>query len=639
MSEPRKLEVLRAIVEDYVHSREPVGSKALVERHHLGVSSATIRNDMAALEDEGLITAPHTSAGRIPTDKGYRLFVDQISAVKPLSPAERRAIQALLEGSEDLDDVLDRTVRLLSQLTNQVAVVQYPLLSRAKVRHIEFVLLAPRKVLAVLIADTGKVEQRVIDVGQDLPTTRSAELRTRFLAGLSGTPLSLMPQTAARRRGRLARRRTAEQPRPWPGASRPWPRAAARSAWSWPAPPTWPAPIVDFPLSIGPVLEALEEQVVMLRLLSEMAAGPARRHGQHRPRKPLRRSCRGLGGGHGLRAWTPRRRSAFWAPPGWTIPPPWPPCARWPAIFRGSWAPDGPGTRRDFLPAGSAHRQYEKEEIHTLSTHYDVLGVSREASGEEIKKAYRKLARTLHPDVNPGEDAADRFKAVTHAYEVLSDPQKRRVYDTTGNENGTDNGFGGGSYSGQGFAFQDIFETFFGAAGGGQGGPASRVRRGQDALISVRIDLRDAVFGVNKKLEVDTAVVCPTCEGSCCREGSHPVRCDICGGSGQVQRAVRSILGQVMTAAPCGILRRLRHRHQGSLQRMQRPGPDPQPPLPDRQGSRRRRHRHPHPALRPGRSRTRRRPVRRPVRRDPGQQRRRPSFATAMTSTPPSTSP
>src|SRR6478672_13660942 len=194
VSEPRKLEVLRAIVEDYVHSREPVGSKALVERHHLGVSSATIRNDMAALEDEGLITAPHTSAGRIPTDKGYRLFVDQISAVKPLSPAERRAIQALLEGSEDLDDILDRTVRLLSHLTNQVAVVQYPLLSRARVRHIEFVLLAPRKVLAVLIADTGKVEQRVIDVGQDLPDDAVAELRNRFLASLSGTPLSLLPQ-------------------------------------------------------------------------------------------------------------------------------------------------------------------------------------------------------------------------------------------------------------------------------------------------------------------------------------------------------------------------------------------------------------------------------------------------------------
>ena len=242
MSEPRKLEVLRAIVEDYVHSREPVGSKALVERHHLGVSSATIRNDMAALEDEGLITAPHTSAGRIPTDKGYRLFVDQISAVKPLSPAERRAIQALLEGSEDLDDILDRTVRLLSQLTNQVAVVQYPLLSRARVRHIEFVLLAPRKVLVVLIADTGKVEQRVIDVGQDIPDDAAGGAAHPF----PGEPLRDAAEpaaaAAARRRCRWPAARGAEQPRRWPAAWRPWPRAAAKSAWSWPAPPTWPAP-------------------------------------------------------------------------------------------------------------------------------------------------------------------------------------------------------------------------------------------------------------------------------------------------------------------------------------------------------------------------------------------------------------
>lgn len=184
-----------------------------------------------------------------------------------------------------------------------------------------------------------------------------------------------------------------------------------------------------------------------------------------------------------------------------------------------------------------------------MSNHYDVLGVGRDATGEEIKKAYRKLARKYHPDVNDGDDAQERFKSVTHAYEVLSDPQKRRVYDTTGNENGTDSG--AGNFSGQGFAFQDIFETFFGG-GGGQSGPASRVRRGQDALITVRIDLREAVFGVNKKIEVDTAVTCPTCEGSCCRPGTSPTTCDICHGSGQVQRPMRSILGQVMTVATCG---------------------------------------------------------------------------------------
>src|SRR5438270_8639019 len=151
MLDDRKLDVLRAIVEDYVSTNEPVGSKTLVERHQLGVSPATVRNDMAALEDEGYITQPHTSAGRVPTDKGYRLFVDRLSTVKPLSPAERRAIQSFLEGAVDLDDVVRRSVRLLAQLTRQVAVVQYPTLSRASVRHIEVVQLASARLLLVLI--------------------------------------------------------------------------------------------------------------------------------------------------------------------------------------------------------------------------------------------------------------------------------------------------------------------------------------------------------------------------------------------------------------------------------------------------------------------------------------------------------
>jgi heat-inducible transcriptional repressor len=129
MLDERKLEVLRAIVEDFVRTSEPVGSKAIAERHNLGVSPATVRNDMAALEDEGYIAQPHTSAGRIPTDKGYRLFVDRLSSVKPLSPAERRAMHQLPRGRADLDDVVRRSVRLLATLTRQVAVVQYPSLS------------------------------------------------------------------------------------------------------------------------------------------------------------------------------------------------------------------------------------------------------------------------------------------------------------------------------------------------------------------------------------------------------------------------------------------------------------------------------------------------------------------------------
>ena len=143
MQEERRLAVLRAIVEDYVATEEPVGSKALVERHGLGVSPATVRNDMAALEDEGYITQPHTSAGRVPTDKGYRLFVDRLTTVKPMSTVEKRAISTFLDGAVDLDDVVSRSVRVLSQLTRQVAMVQYPTLSRSTVRHIEVVALAP----------------------------------------------------------------------------------------------------------------------------------------------------------------------------------------------------------------------------------------------------------------------------------------------------------------------------------------------------------------------------------------------------------------------------------------------------------------------------------------------------------------
>ncbi|MDQ4491437.1 heat-inducible transcriptional repressor HrcA [Sinomonas sp. ASV486] len=271
MNEPRKLEVLRAIVEDYVHFREPVGSKALVERHRLSVSSATIRNDMAALEDEGLIVAPHTSAGRVPTDKGYRVFVDHLAAVRPLSAPEKQAIQMLLDGAEDLDDVLERTVRLLSQLTNQVAVVQYPQLGRARVRHVEAVAMAPRQVLLVLIADTGTVEQRVHSVSEDVDHDRLAYLRQRFLEGLIGTAVTRLPSSAAEVVAALPpkdQRLAAELAQGLSSlaeSSREDRMVMAGTAYL-------ARSNNDFLQSISPVLEALEEQVVLLRLLSEMAS-------------------------------------------------------------------------------------------------------------------------------------------------------------------------------------------------------------------------------------------------------------------------------------------------------------------------------------------------------------------------------
>lgn len=178
-----------------------------------------------------------------------------------------------------------------------------------------------------------------------------------------------------------------------------------------------------------------------------------------------------------------------------------------------------------------------------MADHYETLGVSRDATSDEIKKAYRRLARELHPDVNPSEEASERFKSVTHAYDVLSDPNERQRYDMGGGQNG-----------GAGFSnFGDVFETFFGQGfGGGARGPRSRTQRGEDAMIRVDVELAEVVFGAQREISVNTAVLCGSCQGSCCQPGTSPSTCDICGGTGQVQRQVRSLFGNVVTAHPCG---------------------------------------------------------------------------------------
>jgi heat-inducible transcriptional repressor len=266
-SDERRFEVLRAIVADYVSSQEPVASKAIVERHNLGVSSATVRNVMASLEEDGYITQPHTSAGRVPTDKGYRLFVDRLADVKPLSAAERRAIQSFLGGAIDLDDVLRRSVRLLAQLTRQVAVVQYPTLSHSTVRHIELVLITPARVMLVLITDTGRVDQRMVDLGDVICDDSVARLRSTLNSTLAGHRLSeaaakvseLIEEAPAELRDSITRLATVlveslvEHPeeRLVLGGTANLTRNTA-----------------DFPGSLRQILEALEEQVVVLKLLA-----------------------------------------------------------------------------------------------------------------------------------------------------------------------------------------------------------------------------------------------------------------------------------------------------------------------------------------------------------------------------------
>ncbi|MCV7254777.1 heat-inducible transcriptional repressor HrcA [Mycolicibacterium fluoranthenivorans] len=268
-ADDRRFEVLRAIVADFVTTKEPIGSKSLVERHNLGVSSATVRNDMAVLESEGYIAQPHTSSGRVPTEKGYREFVDRLDDVKPLSGSERRAILQFLESGVDLDDVLRRAVRLLAQLTRQVAIVQYPMLSASTVRHLEVVALTPAKLLLVVITDSGRVDQRVVELGDAIDEHELSQLRERLGGALEGKPLATASIAVADLAGTLdghgglgdAIGRAATvlvetlvehtEERLLLGGTANLTRNTA-----------------DFGGSLRSVLEALEEQVVVLRLLA-----------------------------------------------------------------------------------------------------------------------------------------------------------------------------------------------------------------------------------------------------------------------------------------------------------------------------------------------------------------------------------
>ena len=268
----RRLEILKAIVDEYVATQEPVGSKALAENHRLGVSPATIRNEMAVLEEEGLITQPHTSAGRIPTDLGYRVFVDQLASVKPLSTPERRAIETFLEGALDLDDVVMRTVKLLADVTKQVAVVQYPSLVKSKVRHVELVLLTPLRTMLILITDTGRVEQRIIELASEIDEEFLNSMRVKLNNSIAGQRLpdvadrltALMDSLSAadRRNMAVVISTLIEMALEKPEEKVVLAGTANLTRFK-----------QDFSAQIHPILEALEEQVVLLRLLGGASSG------------------------------------------------------------------------------------------------------------------------------------------------------------------------------------------------------------------------------------------------------------------------------------------------------------------------------------------------------------------------------
>jgi heat-inducible transcriptional repressor len=269
MLDERKLEVLKAIVTDYVAYQEPVGSKGLVERHNLDVSPATVRNDMAVLEEEGYLTQPHTSAGRIPTDKGYRLFVDRLATVKPLSVAERRAIVQFMDGAVDLDDIVHRTVKLLAQITHQVAIMAYPMVSSSQLRHVELISMSASRVLLIIVTNNGRIVQRTfelpdhsdeeIDAQQDwvnqlVDGKEPADVMDALSRALDAKPVGerqrLVPLVSTMLEAI---------------ATDPSARVAVAGV------PNLTRFGAEYETTVKPVLEALEEQVVLLQLLGESA--------------------------------------------------------------------------------------------------------------------------------------------------------------------------------------------------------------------------------------------------------------------------------------------------------------------------------------------------------------------------------
>jgi len=283
----RRLEILRAIVDEYVATQEPVGSKSIAARSGLGISPATIRNEMAVLEEEGLITHPHTSAGRIPTDLGYRVFVDKLATVKPLSGAERRAIETFLEGALDLDDVVLRTVRLLADVTKQVAVVQYPSMIKSRVRHVELVALTPSRLMMILITDAGRVEQRVLELDNDASDLFLSTLRNQLNNAVMGQRL---PDVADRISGILESYSAADRKNVAVVIS-----ALIEMAMERPEEKVVLAGTAnlarfseDFSTHMHPVLEALEEQVVLLRLLGDAGENVQVRIGTEQREQNLR---------------------------------------------------------------------------------------------------------------------------------------------------------------------------------------------------------------------------------------------------------------------------------------------------------------------------------------------------------------
>ena len=515
----RKAAILKAVVEEYVETAQPVGSQTIARVNALSVSSATVRNDMTILEREGYLTQPHTSAGRVPTDRGYRFFVDHFTQQETLPVGQRRAVADFFASAHQaLEDLLVETSQLLSRVSRHAALVMGPEPDSARVRSVQFVALQPGVALLVVVLSNGAVHKHVVDLPADADESRihaagavlDAQLHDHEWAQLPDAPrtgdAAVDPIAHAGRASlTLAASDAHSEPLYVGGVSR---LAAEQEAF-------------ETTERAARLFEVLEHQVLVVSLRARAPRPrPAREHRlREPPRRPARlrhrpRPLRGGGatGGH--------RRGARPDPHGL------PPRAR--RRLRGERsARTSPVMSRD---------------------HYEVLSVPRHATDEEIKRAYRDLARRYHPDSHPDDaDAEERFKEISVAYETLRDPERRRRYDVFGDTGG------GRGPTAEGFGVGDLFDAFFGGDPFGHRRGPTGPTRGADAEVVVTLTLADAMFGTTQPIDASLPVSCPRCEGSGCEPGTHPTRCDVCGGTGEVRQVRRSILGQLVTASPCAV--------------------------------------------------------------------------------------
>ena len=529
----RELRVLEAVVQTYIETAEPAGSQTIARRYGLGVSPATIRNTMSELEEKGYLFHPHTSAGRIPTDRAYRVYVNEIMRLAPLSEEARRFLQAEIKGSRNIvDEILRRAAQVLGVLTQELGVAVAPALDEMVLERLELVQVSSERLLLVFNLRSGVVRTIFVEVPARLSAESVIDVARVLNERLVGAHPAQHPQHAARA---AARRRGA--------------RAAAGSCSTSSSP------------SARRSSSCWDEQNAVVLGSAQMLAEQPEFASNTRMRDLLR-----LTEGRDLlrEALASRRQTGISVTIGgenpdtrlsdFTLV-----TASYKAgALRGRHRRDGSdahAVRQDHR-TGGAH-QPPGGGVVGVSDFYVLLGVERDASEGEIKKAYRKLAMEFHPDRNPAPDAEAKFKEITEAYEVLRDPQRRAAYDRYGKA-----GVGGAAGGGFGFHHVDLSEALnifmrdFGGIGGFEsifgGGRAGCIVAGQDVRVTVRLALTDVATGVKKTVQVQGAgAVRHVRRAPAPRPAPVPTPCSTCNGSGEVRRAARSVFGQFVSVSPC----------------------------------------------------------------------------------------